>query len=73
MSHVPLHRYGYTVIYSLVQLFGTVAREYGTNLIATGQIPDEVGYVNQHGLSRKVRLSNILALFFSKAMFSAYF
>lgn len=37
----------------MTKLFGPVARKYATNLAATGQIPDEVGYVNQHGLSRK--------------------
>jgi len=37
----------------MTKLFMTVAKEPGTNLIVTGQNPDEVGYVNQHGLSRK--------------------
>ncbi|KAG6879268.1 hypothetical protein C0992_003942 [Termitomyces sp. T32_za158] len=37
----------------LTKVHGTVAREYGTNFIASGVEPDEVGYVNQHGLSRK--------------------
>ncbi|KDQ63391.1 hypothetical protein JAAARDRAFT_29417 [Jaapia argillacea MUCL 33604] len=36
----------------MTKLFGTVAREYGTNLLGAGS-PDEIGYVNQHGLSRK--------------------
>ncbi|KAF8069931.1 aryl-alcohol dehydrogenase [Lyophyllum atratum] len=37
----------------MTKLFGTVAREHGTNFITSGQKPDEAGYVNQHGLSRK--------------------
>ncbi|CAA7259017.1 unnamed protein product [Cyclocybe aegerita] len=37
----------------MTKVFGTVAREFGTNLIAQGVSPDSVGYVNQHGLSRK--------------------
>lgn len=37
------------------QLYNTVARDYGTNMIVVGGNPDEMGYVNQHGLSRKVR------------------
>ncbi|KAG6872696.1 hypothetical protein C0995_007490 [Termitomyces sp. Mi166 len=35
------------------QVYFTVARETGTNLFATGEKPEDVGYVNQHGLSRK--------------------
>ncbi|KAG6809998.1 hypothetical protein H0H92_013780 [Tricholoma furcatifolium] len=34
-------------------VFFTVAREHGSNMIMKGGIPDEHGYVNQHGLSRK--------------------
>ncbi|KAF8232491.1 aryl-alcohol dehydrogenase [Tricholoma matsutake] len=37
----------------MTKVFFTVAREYGTNLVASGQIPEDLGYVNQHGLSRK--------------------
>ncbi|KAG5642117.1 hypothetical protein DXG03_003588 [Asterophora parasitica] len=37
----------------MTKLFGTVAREYGTNLLRSAQKPDDIGYVNQHGLSRK--------------------
>ncbi|KAG6860274.1 hypothetical protein C0995_013419 [Termitomyces sp. Mi166 len=37
----------------LTKVYGTVAHDYGTNLIISGANPDEMGYVNQHGLSRK--------------------
>ncbi|RDB25329.1 Versiconal hemiacetal acetate reductase [Hypsizygus marmoreus] len=37
----------------MTKLFFTVAREHGTNLFSTGEDPDSIGYVNQHGLSRK--------------------
>ncbi|KAG6872571.1 hypothetical protein C0995_008722 [Termitomyces sp. Mi166 len=37
----------------LTKVYGTVAREYGTNFITSGENTDELGYVNQHGLSRK--------------------
>ncbi|KAG5639477.1 hypothetical protein H0H81_001599 [Sphagnurus paluster] len=37
----------------MTKLFNTVARDYSTNFIVNGQKPDEHGYVNQHGLSRK--------------------
>ncbi|KAJ8514446.1 hypothetical protein ONZ45_g8011 [Pleurotus djamor] len=36
----------------MTKLYATVAREYGT-LLWGGANPDELGYVNQHGLSRK--------------------
>ncbi|KAG6901017.1 hypothetical protein C0995_002223 [Termitomyces sp. Mi166 len=38
----------------LTKVYFTVARETGTNVFATGEKPEDVGYVNQHGLSRKV-------------------
>ena len=38
----------------LIQLYYTVAREHGIDLTE----PDKVGYVNQNGLSRKVRYSD---------------
>lgn len=34
-------------------MYGAVAREYGTNFITNAINPDDVGYINQHGLSRK--------------------
>lgn len=37
----------------LTKVYATVAREYGTNLVASGINPDDIGYINQHGLSRK--------------------
>ncbi|KAF9049899.1 aryl-alcohol dehydrogenase [Panaeolus papilionaceus] len=37
----------------MTKVFGVVAREYGTNMITTGGDPEELGYVNQRGLSRK--------------------
>ncbi|RDB25335.1 Versiconal hemiacetal acetate reductase [Hypsizygus marmoreus] len=37
----------------MTKLFNTVAQAYGTNLFRTGEKPDDIGYVNQHGLSRK--------------------
>jgi hypothetical protein len=36
------------------QLYAVVGRETGVNSIAIGKDPDSMGYVNQHGLSRKV-------------------
>jgi diketogulonate reductase-like aldo/keto reductase len=45
-----------------IQLFLTVARDYGTNLVAaelTEEQLDANGYANQNGLSRKVWLSNL--------------
>lgn len=42
-------------IYWTTQVHGTVAHEYRTNFVASCAKPDENGYVNQHGLSRKVR------------------
>lgn len=37
----------------LTKVYNTVAREYGTNFVSNAINPDDVGYVNQHGLSRK--------------------
>ncbi|KDR75718.1 hypothetical protein GALMADRAFT_226363 [Galerina marginata CBS 339.88] len=37
----------------MTKLHGTVAREYGTVFWGSGKNPDDLGYVNQHGLSRK--------------------
>ncbi|TFK52948.1 Aldo keto reductase [Heliocybe sulcata] len=41
----------------MTKVFGTVAKDYGTNLTAAATKPlppvDTIGYVNQHGLSRK--------------------
>ncbi|KAG6907918.1 hypothetical protein DXG01_006848 [Tephrocybe rancida] len=37
----------------LTKVFFTVANDYETNVVVSGIKPDEVGYVNQHGLSRK--------------------
>ncbi|KAF8223090.1 aryl-alcohol dehydrogenase [Tricholoma matsutake] len=37
----------------MTKLFYTVGREYSTNQAALTHAPDEIGYVNQHGLSRK--------------------
>ncbi|KDR75717.1 hypothetical protein GALMADRAFT_140329 [Galerina marginata CBS 339.88] len=37
----------------MTKLFGTVARDFGTNFVHNGLNPDEHGYINQHGLSRK--------------------
>jgi len=36
----------------MTKVYFTVGRTYGTNLVMTSNV-DEVGYVNQHGLSRK--------------------
>lgn len=36
------------------QVYMAVAKDHDTNLIASGSKPDELGLVNQHGLSRKV-------------------
>ncbi|KAG5351638.1 hypothetical protein C0989_005484 [Termitomyces sp. Mn162] len=37
----------------LMKVYFTVAREYATNLVATGEKPEDLGYVNQRGLNRK--------------------
>ncbi|KAH0580141.1 hypothetical protein H2248_002948 [Termitomyces sp. 'cryptogamus'] len=37
----------------LTKVYFTVAREYATNLVATGEKPEDLGYVNQRGLNRK--------------------
>ncbi|KAJ8514443.1 hypothetical protein ONZ45_g8012 [Pleurotus djamor] len=37
----------------MTKLFGTVARDYGYSFTVQGGNPDEMGYINQHGLSRK--------------------
>ncbi|KIM40267.1 hypothetical protein M413DRAFT_446440 [Hebeloma cylindrosporum] len=37
----------------LTKVYNTVAREYSTNFVSNAINPDDVGYVNQHGLSRK--------------------
>jgi hypothetical protein len=42
------------ITHPFAQVGGTVAREFGKNFAATGQALDKIGYVNQHGLSRKV-------------------
>ncbi|KAJ3514790.1 hypothetical protein NLJ89_g2163 [Agrocybe chaxingu] len=39
----------------MTKLYATVAREFGSNLISKGLDPDASGYVNQHGLSRKMQ------------------
>ena len=41
-----------------VQVYFTVARDFGTNLVIGKEKPDDIGYINQHGLSRKVRLDH---------------
>lgn len=38
------------------QVYGTVMKDVGSNLIVIRENPDEHGYVNQHGLSRKACL-----------------
>jgi hypothetical protein len=42
--------------YDPLKLYATVAREYETPILREN--PEELGYVNQHGLSRKVRCSH---------------
>lgn len=37
----------------MTKLFNTVPHDEVTNFVASGENPDEAGYVNQHGLSRK--------------------
>ncbi|KAF8952820.1 aryl-alcohol dehydrogenase [Flammula alnicola] len=37
----------------VVRLYAPVAREFGTNFFTSKIKPDDAGYVNQHGLSRK--------------------
>ena len=54
-----LHNRIIAIIYLCMQLFFTVAQEHGNNLFVSGQKPDEIGYVNQHGLSRKVWLHSV--------------
>lgn len=38
------------------QVRGAVGRSYGVNFLKTKENPEEVGYVNQSGLNRKVGL-----------------
>ncbi|KAH0581235.1 hypothetical protein H2248_012350 [Termitomyces sp. 'cryptogamus'] len=45
----------------LTKVFNVVARDYGTNFIMSGTNPDEIGYVNQHGLSRKHIFNSVQA------------
>ena len=40
----------------MTKVFGVLAPQYDMNLMAMGLKADEVGLINQHGLSRKVRL-----------------
>ncbi|KAF8911474.1 aryl-alcohol dehydrogenase [Gymnopilus junonius] len=37
----------------MTKLYNVVARDFGTNMIVIGKDPEELGYVNQRGLSRK--------------------
>ncbi|KDQ53182.1 hypothetical protein JAAARDRAFT_39550 [Jaapia argillacea MUCL 33604] len=37
----------------MTKLYGVVGKEYGDNMLKSEQHPDDLGYVNQHGLSRK--------------------
>ncbi|KAF5320800.1 hypothetical protein D9619_001960 [Psilocybe cf. subviscida] len=37
----------------MTKVFATVGKNYGVNFMRSGEKPDDVGYVNQHGLSRK--------------------
>ncbi|KXN85848.1 Versiconal hemiacetal acetate reductase [Leucoagaricus sp. SymC.cos] len=37
----------------MTKVYGTVERSFETSFVINGQNPDEHGYVNQHGLSRK--------------------
>lgn len=36
-----------------IQVFGTVAPEYGLNIMRSGKPPSDFGIINQHGLNRK--------------------
>ncbi|KAJ3482871.1 hypothetical protein NLI96_g6682 [Meripilus lineatus] len=38
----------------MTKVYFPLGKTYGDNIIATGKKPDEVGLINQHGLSRKV-------------------
>jgi hypothetical protein len=51
----------YVFLTILYQLWATVAREHGTNFLTEGINPDNVGYINQHGLSRKVTTDTLKA------------
>lgn len=44
----------------IMKVYNVVAHDHGTNLIAglAGKNPDNYGFVNQHGLSRKVCRDN---------------
>ncbi|KAH9947236.1 aryl-alcohol dehydrogenase [Amylocystis lapponica] len=45
----------------MTKLYGTLAPKYDMNLMSMGVKPDEVGLVNQHGLSRKHIFDSIKA------------
>lgn len=38
---------------SVRKVYGAVGRDFGMNLNSLGKNPDDIGYVNQHGLGRK--------------------
>lgn len=42
------------------QLYCVVGREPGTPFLGRDQKPDQLRYVNQHGLSRKVKIEQLL-------------
>lgn len=56
---------------SAMQLYAVVGREHGTNFTVSKKNPDEMGYINQHGLSRKVCGSGLVSYISSDLMFSS--
>ncbi|KAL4268719.1 NADP-dependent oxidoreductase domain superfamily protein [Pleurotus pulmonarius] len=50
---IKQHKLPRDEIVVMTKLHGAVAREYGYRFQVAGTNPDEVGYINQHGLSRK--------------------
>ena len=58
---LPLSHLLYFVPYmrSLTQIWSPVADAHGTNLFFNGKTPEEVGIINQKGLSRKVSHSAV--------------
>lgn len=49
----------------LQQVYNVVGREYNVHQIAGRKDPDQNGYVNQHGLSRKACFQSILLVPFT--------
>ena len=54
-----------------LQLQMALAKAHDTNVLASGLVPDEIGLVNQYGLSRKVRRGRQWCIHFSMTAHSS--